>query len=340
MIKIHIVSETPFVKQGTGVHTAFADHIKLLKEGNDIQVVVNDEGTGDVFHSHTYGPYYFWKGRKYKGVRVLTVHVIPDSMEGTITNSKLWMPFVNWYLKKVYNYADVCIAISPMVKKALQDLGVKSKVVSILNPIDLQLWKRTKDHRERGRKLLGLADDDFVVLGVGQIQGRKGVEDFIDIGAATPQGKFVWVGGTPMGVLNEGSARIHHKISNAQKNIHFAGLIDLENMPLIYAAADILLFPSFQENCPLAPLEAAACGMPVIFRNIPEYTTLYERPYLKADNTQEFIEITQRLILDPTFYQKALDLSQALLLQFDRNNIRKKMISLYSGLIAKNSLKS
>lgn len=41
--------------KATGVHSAFIEHIELLREKNDVQVVVNDEGTGDVFHGHTYG---------------------------------------------------------------------------------------------------------------------------------------------------------------------------------------------------------------------------------------------------------------------------------------------
>jgi len=37
-------------------------------------------------------------------------------------------------------------------------------------------------------------------------------------------------------------------------------LFPLEKMPLLYNAADMLLFPSYQENCPLVPIEAAAAG--------------------------------------------------------------------------------
>ena len=29
-MKIHVISETPFVMKATGVHTAFLDHIELL----------------------------------------------------------------------------------------------------------------------------------------------------------------------------------------------------------------------------------------------------------------------------------------------------------------------
>ena len=52
--------------KSTGVHTAFIDHIRLLREKDDVMVVVNDDGTGDVFHGHTFGLYYLLMGRKYK----------------------------------------------------------------------------------------------------------------------------------------------------------------------------------------------------------------------------------------------------------------------------------
>jgi 1,2-diacylglycerol-3-alpha-glucose alpha-1,2-galactosyltransferase len=66
MITVHMVSETEWVTQGQGVHTAFVELVELLAEEKSLKIVVNNQGTGDVFHSHTYGPYYFWKGRHYK----------------------------------------------------------------------------------------------------------------------------------------------------------------------------------------------------------------------------------------------------------------------------------
>jgi 1,2-diacylglycerol-3-alpha-glucose alpha-1,2-galactosyltransferase len=103
-------------------------------------------------------------------------------------------------------------------------------------------------------------------------------------------------------------------------------------MPYIYAAADLMLFPSFQENCPLAPIEAAACGMPVIYRDIEEYRSLYENPYLKAADKEEFISMTKRMISDRDYYNKGLNISQQLLRQFDKDLIRQKLINIYRSL--------
>lgn len=329
MLTVHVVSETPFVTKGQGVDTAFIEHIALLKEKNDVKVVVNGEGWGDLLHAHTYGPYYFWKGRKYKGKRIFTAHVIPDSIKGSLPMWKYLFPFVNRYFKKVYSYADVVVALSPMVEEAVRVLGVTTKIVKIYNPVLVDNWKRTAENQQKGRELLKLTGDRKVVLGVGQLQSRKGVEDFLDIAEAIPEATFVWVGGRPFGKLTEGIERINTRIKKASPHIHFTGMLDLKYMPSVYAAADLLLFTSYQENCPLAPLEAAACGIPVVYRDIREYSLLYEHPYLKAKTTEAFIDLTKKLLNEPDFYEQGLQISEQLIKQFDKEKIRQQLMDLY-----------
>jgi len=329
ILTVHMVSETAYVTKGQGVHTAFLEMTELLKEDKKIHVVINDEGQGDIFHSHTYGPYYFWKGRNYKGRRILTAHVIPDSSKGTIPFWKQLLPLTSRYLKLAYSFADVVIAISPAVEQAIKDLDVKSDIVRIYNPVLTDNWLRTPANRKKGREQLGINGDEFLIMGVGQLQGRKGVEDFIDIAEQIPGSKFVWVGGRPWGVFTEGIQRINNRINNAPPNVFFAGLFDIKDMPAMYAAADIFLFPSYQENCPLAPMEAAASGLPVVFRDIPEYRDLYISPYLKAADTAAFIKITLSLIEEKAFYESAVLMSANLVAEFDKDKIREELIALY-----------
>jgi 1,2-diacylglycerol-3-alpha-glucose alpha-1,2-galactosyltransferase len=332
-MKIHVISETPFIMKATGVHTAFINHIQLLREKNDIEVVINNEGRGDICHGHTYGLYYIWKGIKYKGKRVFTVHVIPDSIKGSLPMWRLFMPAVKLGLKIIYSYSDVCIAVSPQVEKAIRDTGAKTSIVKIYNPVDIDTWKRTEEKRERGRKMLHISENEFVVLGVGQLTGRKGVDDFIDIAESIPEIKFIWVGGRPFGGLTEGIIRIHEKISKAGDNFINTGSIKLEDMPYIYSAGDLMLFPSYQENCPLAPMEAAASGIPVIFRDIKEYESLYKYPYIKAGNNEEFIRLTRRMINDTQFYNEGRMISERLVSQFDKESIREELLNVYQSLL-------
>lgn len=327
-----MVSSTDFMAKGTGVHSAFVGMFDLLKEENDVEVLKNQEGFGDIFHSHSYGLYYFLKSRKYKGRRIHTVHTTPATLKGSVVFPGLVLPFAKLYFKKVFNHADVCIAISPMVEKNLRELGVTSKIINIGNPVDLDKWYPNPENRVFGREIIGLPMDRKVVLGVGQLQKRKGVEDFIELANLHPEIHFVWVGSRPFGAITEGVGRINQKIEDAPSNLKFLGQVDFENMPYIYAAADIFLFPSYQENSPLAPIEAAAAGLPVLFRDIQEYEMLYEADYLKAKTNQDFSELITAIFEDAAFMNYAKQLSANLLKQFDKNSIRKKLISLYENL--------
>jgi 1,2-diacylglycerol-3-alpha-glucose alpha-1,2-galactosyltransferase len=331
-MKVHIVSETAFYAKGMGVHTAFIDLVNLLRKNDEVEVVVNNEGRGDVFHAHTYGFYYFYKGWRYKGRRIHTIHTTPETLEGSIPFYKLVKPFAKMYFKMVYNFADVCIVISPTVRKSLEKLNIKSKLVYINNPILTASWHNTHSKKENIRKGLGIGETDFVVLGVGQLQKRKGVEDFIDMAIRMPHLKFVWVGGRPFGNATEGISRINDRIKNAPANIQFTGLVPLEDMSNYYACADAFVFPSYQENCPLAPIEAAAMGLPVVFRNLKEYETLYESKYLIAQDNEVFMAHLERFFSDKDYYTEAVEISKNLIQQFDENSIYQKTMDVYEHL--------
>lgn len=54
---------------------------------------------------------------------------------------------------------------------------------------------------------------------------------------------------------------------NLQKDVIFTGFVSDENLPALYNAADLFVYPSIYEGFGLPPLEAMACGTPVITSN-------------------------------------------------------------------------
>jgi len=318
--------------QGEGVNTAFVECAELLQERKDVEVLINGQGHGDVMHSHTYGPYFFLKGLFYPKRKVLTVHVIPDSIKGSLPFARQLMPFVRWYFRQVYSFADVLIAISPMVEESIRELGVTTRIVQMANPLQREKWQRTEALRKKGREILNVKDGEFCVLDVGQLQQRKGPEDFIEIGKKLPHIQFRWIGGRPFGAMTEGIKQLDKKIAEAPSNIKFAGLFSLEEMPALYAAADAFIFLSHQENSPLAPIEAAASGMPVMYRDLREYRLLYKNEFYKGTTHEDFVQWIAKLASDKTFYNQGLAVSKQLITQFEKYHIRTKLISLYKDM--------
>lgn len=53
-----------------------------------------------------------------------------------------------------------------------------------------------------------------------------------------------------------------------EENVIFTDFISLESLPIFYNASELLAYPSFYEGFGLPPLEAMACGTPVITSNV------------------------------------------------------------------------
>jgi 1,2-diacylglycerol-3-alpha-glucose alpha-1,2-galactosyltransferase len=330
-LRVNITSETAFWKmEGQGGHTGFLDCIDLMSQHPDLEVFVNSKRQCDVLHSHSWGPGYYLRGLRYPGRRILTAHAIPESAEGSLPfMCESTRAFVRRYLKGIYDFSNAVVAVDPRSAESLRRLPVRSPVEVVSNAIRTERFYPSDALRREGRALLGIDGRRPVVLGVGQVQPRKGIHDFSEVARAFPDVDFIWVGGRPFGLVSAGLQELNQLIATTPANLHFAGLHDLTVMPRLYNAADVMLFPSHQENCPYAPIEAAACGLPVIFRNLPVYAGLYRTAYCAADDAAGFTEILRSLLDDPARYALAQQRSRDLVASFQANAFIASIAALY-----------
>jgi glycosyltransferase involved in cell wall biosynthesis len=82
-----------------------------------------------------------------------------------------------------------------------------------------------------------------------------------------------------------------------EDKVIFPGFISMDNMPFMYNACELFVYPSFYEGFGLPPIEAMACGVPVITSNvtsIPEIvkdSTLLVNPYDINDLSEKMYEV-------------------------------------------------
>lgn len=164
--------------------------------------------------------------------------------------------------KFLAKYTDILITINDEDYKT--SLNFKAKKKYLLPGIGVDTSRfHYKPNPGYLRKELGLANDDFILLSVGELISRKNHEIVIDALNKLDNPKIHYV------IVGEGELRqrLEEKISKLeQKNIYLLGY--RKDINELCNSANVFIMPSLQEGLSVALMEAMACGMPVIASRI------------------------------------------------------------------------
>jgi glycosyltransferase involved in cell wall biosynthesis len=148
--------------------------------------------------------------------------------------------------------------------------------------------------RPRARRELGLREDEFVFFFIGNNWLIKGLYHVMRALADVPAARLMIVGADVE--RPESWQRFSRELGVADRIGYLPRRPDIL---YYYAAADALLAPSVYDTFPLMPLEAMACGLPVIVSAQTgvaeilgdEDALVVSRP----DNTEELAELMRRM---------------------------------------------
>ena len=131
--------------------------------------------------------------------------------------------------------------------------------------------------KEAARRILGLPQDEHIILQLGRMVPRKGVDNVIaslaQIKVKSKPVRLVIVGGE-CEKLEEEKCPEYARLMNIAREqgviekIIFAGRKDRDRLRFYYAASDIFITTPWYEPFGITPLEAMACGTPVIGSNV------------------------------------------------------------------------
>lgn len=124
------------------------------------------------------------------------------------------------------------------------------------------------------------------LLCIGGEQRRKRIDRAIEVAERLPHTRLVVVG-------PEADDTPQLKERTRDKKVLWVGKVDKEEMRRWYQAADVFLFTSDAEAFALVPLEAMACGTPVVAS--PEHGNDYAGVYV-ADGVEEMARLTQDML--------------------------------------------
>ena len=135
------------------------------------------------------------------------------------------------------------------------------KLAHVVNPVDAGLWRPADGAAIR--RELDIPESALVVTWHGQMQlRRKGLDVLLDAWQLLGEARdahLVLVG------AGEDTGEIARR-ARAARRVHLVQewVQDRERMRAILSSADVYVFPSRHEGLPVAPLEAMACGLPVV----------------------------------------------------------------------------
>jgi 1,2-diacylglycerol 3-alpha-glucosyltransferase len=188
-----------------------------------------------------------------------------------VINNDLFVDFLVKFTLDFYNAADLVLVPNNATGQTLREYGYNGSYEVMPNGTDMLIPEKSKllKYRRKGLDRIDAGSNDFVMLFVGQHRWEKNVRLIIDtLKQLTSEGKSY-----KMVFVGEGYAAVEmsrlvrqYKI---QDRVVFSGVVtDRRELQNIYAASDLLVFPSVYDNSPLVLQEAAAFDVPsIVVRN-------------------------------------------------------------------------
>ena len=334
-ISINMLSSADKV-DGQGVGSAYLEQVSLLKdEAKDhFEITINGNDKYDIVHCHTIDPMNYVKMKMNKGVNVCYVHFLPNTLDGSIKLPYLAFQIFKKYVIGFYKTADHIVVVNPIFKKDLEKYGIdKEKIHYIPNYVSKDNFYKLSSRKVVDlKKKYGISLNKFVVLGVGQVQTRKGVLDFIKVANKLPDVQFIWCGGFSFGKITDGYEELKKIYDNPPANVKFLGIIPRNEMNDIYNMSDVLFMPSYNELFPMAILEAVNSSKPLILRNLELYEDILFSKYISGKSVNDFVKGIDKLRTDKSYYKQQAKFSDEISKYYSKEHVLNMWIDFYTRI--------
>jgi glycosyltransferase involved in cell wall biosynthesis len=267
--------------------------------------------------------------RNLDNVKVIyTAHGFHFFNGAPLKNWLIYYPVERWLAR----YTDILITINKEDYSRAQTL--KAKKVAYIPGVGLDTKKfgRVVVDKSAKRRELGVPDDAFVLLSVGELNKNKNHETIIKAVAKLNNPKVYYI------ICGSGSRK--HYLNELAKNLGLEKQVKLlgfrNDIAEICKSADIFAFPSHREGLGIAALEAMAAGLPIVtahIHGIIDYSVDGITGYTcNPADVDGFAKSIDKLLKCP---EKRLAMAAhniEAVKAFDISNVSKRMQEIYSGI--------
>ncbi len=211
-------------------------------------------------------------------------------------------------IDRAVRHATHIIAVSEATKNDIIRLtGTSAKKITVIYEAAQSIYAPIEDTGLLAEMRARHGLPDRFILFVGTIEPRKNLPTLIrafdllkknyrpDVGLVIV-GKEGWLFDEVYRLVEE---------LGLEGQICFAGRVPTKDLPALYSAAEMLVLPSFYEGFGLPPLEAMACGTPVIVSNTSAMPEVVQDAALRVtpEDVEGFTVAMWRLLSEPDLRQ-------------------------------------
>ncbi len=182
------------------------------------------------------------------------------------------------------------------------------------------------------RRRYGLEDRPFV-LSVGTIHPRKNYRRLIEAFARVDPAVLLVIVGSKGWSYAEVFAEVD-RLELADR-VHFTGYVAEDDLPALYSAADLFVYPSLCEGFGLPLLEAMACGTPVVTSNQSALPEVVDRAGLLVDpyDVEALAGTITALLADPDRRRHLAEIGLARAAAFTWDKTARQLLQLYQKIL-------
>jgi glycosyltransferase involved in cell wall biosynthesis len=223
----------------------------------------------DIIHTHLSKAGLLGRSVALATTRAIRVHTFHGTVFGGYFGSRTSGAIIRAE-RFLGHHSHAVVALSDRQRRELTDFEIAPEERIHVVPLGLPLSRfaaaQGDEARRRARSSLGISQDAVVILAIGRLVPIKRLDRLIDamalVAPAVPEIQLHFVG--------DGAER-----QALEARVASVGLTDRTvfsgwsaDSPTWYAAADVVALTSDREGTPLALIEAAAAGRPVVATNV------------------------------------------------------------------------
>ncbi len=217
------------------------------------------------------------------------------------------------------------------------------RIVFVGNGIDLQRFAPARfsdESRAATRRALGLGDDAVLFVCASRLRRDKGIVELIEAAISAH-------GDDPRVVLalagdpdDDGRMAVDRLLLERARAHGVRVLGHRDDVPALYAAADVVTLPSWHEGLPRALIEGAASGRPLLTTDVPGCREVARAPMVARTvpprDARALAEAMHSLARDPSLRDRARTVNRAEAeRRFDVRQAATRIADTYDQLLAR-----